>query len=191
MDDVPMAAYLTQAGGDRDRLVRDDPRLPAPAIHLHRKSGGWVERANAALLERGHDAARCFVQFVARVVKLEIRHGARRGPQALAVHPQHESDERARRRKERQDLALLRGDFRPADGDEPDIRRADVETQLPQPRGVDDRSRRRLDATAVENLYGGMVFEPSHGRLFLYVYTSIGRKKSEPSTMPQHTRGLV
>ena len=54
MNHIAVDAHLAEAGGHRDRLVRDDPK-PAgiPAIGFHRKTGGAaVDRADAGRVER-------------------------------------------------------------------------------------------------------------------------------------------
>jgi len=95
MDDVAVDAHVTQAGGHGDRLVRDDPNLAAwKTIHLHREAHRRVQGPDALLLQGRHDLAGNFVDMIAGVVELQVRHRAGRTADRLPVHTTNEAEER-------------------------------------------------------------------------------------------------
>ena len=140
MNHIAMDAHLPEAGGHRDRLVRNDPK-PAgvPAIGLHRKSGGAaVDRADAGCVERPHDPPRDVVHLVTRVMKFEIGDRAHRRADIFPVHPAHDADQRLAGRKQRESVASMGGEIGMIDRHEADIVGSGFEAQGAQPLRVQE-----------------------------------------------------
>src|SRR5262249_46475171 len=111
----------------------DDPGFAGEAVHLHRKAHRWIDRPNAALLERRHDPARRFVDVIACVVKFEVGDGPRRTANRLTIHPADQADERFGPWKKAQDIVSLIGKLRTVDLDETDVVGPGLKTQLAEP----------------------------------------------------------
>ena len=147
MDDVAVDAHAAQAGGDRDRLVGDDPDLAGEAIHLHRKARRGVHGLHAPLFKRGHDLARDLVRVVVSGVKFQVRGGTGRAADWPPVHATDEAEERPDVREVAEDVGPLVIEGGSADLDQAGIVRPAVHAQLTQPRRIKRPWRLRVAGT--------------------------------------------
>ena len=143
-----MDADLAEAGGDRDRLVRDDPDAPWVAIHLHRKAGGGIERPDPLALQRIGDRMRDIVDVMIAAVELEVADRAHGCADVLAMQACDDRDEGPRPGERRQRMRAFGGDLLAVDRDEADVRGAGLAADAAQAVGGDGGRRGARRAVA-------------------------------------------
>src|SRR5262245_39124984 len=75
MDHIAMNAHMAQAGGHRDRLMRQDPELAGADLdHFHRKSHRWVNGADAFAFKYGDDTLGSLIYTVTSLMEFKIRY---------------------------------------------------------------------------------------------------------------------
>jgi hypothetical protein len=117
-----MNSHVPETGSHSNCFVRHEPELAgSDSIHLHRKPHRRINRANANIAERCHNAMGDFVYSMSDLMKFDIRHRTRGIANWLAIHSQDETDQRPGPGKEPDDVVSFCPEVRTIDIDKPDI----------------------------------------------------------------------
>src|SRR4051794_143037 len=88
-------------------LMRHDPYLAWEPVHLHRETHRWVHGSNSGVFQSLDHAPGNVIDLIAAVVEFEIRNRARRCPNRLSIHANHEADQCLSGRERPEDVFAL------------------------------------------------------------------------------------
>jgi hypothetical protein len=178
MYDISMNAHMTEAGCNRNRLVRNEPDLGS-LIGLHGKTRRRADSTHIRLRERRNDPVSGFIDVIGSMVKLDIGYGSACAPNGLAIHAADETDERFGSWKEAEDLGALISELGPIDLNETCVVGAGVEADLPQPGRIENGRRpfRRPLTSARPIFFDGWMFRQCcHSSSFQCIYNERAKK---------------
>jgi hypothetical protein len=109
VDDIAVDTHSSKTSSHGNRFVSHHPDLPRESFHLHGESHGGIDGLDVLSFESADYLTCHVVDVVASRVELEIRDGACRASDGLAIHSADKADECSRTGKNAEDvLSLIR-----------------------------------------------------------------------------------